>query len=227
MLCQRRYRHWLILIIGLVLLVGCTLNQPAGSTTEAPIIIDVRARYCELSSDGTYMAVGEENVGGFTLYRLDTATAVAFPPRRGMSGVWIDDTTWFEYASDKLVGTSYQPTDGWIVDLRLNTVTDILTLDPGQRQQTLDTVNALLGDPTRSEVAQISPNGLYEAQSSNIYAHTGPTNGQVKKQFHTSRSTSGCKFGWKADSSGFYFIEHGAALRGNPPGPIRFLPVNP
>ena len=150
------------------------------------------------------------------------------PHPRVIKGIWIDDAPWFQYLSEERVGTTYVPTDGWIVDLRQGTVTDIMTLTPAERAQTFATVKLLLSTYwTRREAAEISPDGRYSAGGGFILEAFAPNVGQVKRQFYTSQGTEGCQFGWKPDSSGIYFIEQGLSVGADQPGSMRFLPVNP
>jgi hypothetical protein len=220
-----------------VLLSGCLPRStltPSPAHDTAPIVVDVKASRCDLSPGGSFIAVQQESSqessqAVFTFYDRATKDAIPLPDHVGLMGVWLDDTTWFEYTEQTFVGDTYEPTDGWLIDLTHGIVTDILSLSPAEQTTILTEVKAYLRAyfgpvPTHGD---ISPDGQYEALGSRIYAAGKLGSSAVKAEFPTTRSTAGCRNGWNPDSSGYYFIERGFALRGYPPGPIRFLPINP
>lgn len=211
----------IVLITLSMLLSGCV-----GGSDVAPIVLQVQAQDCHLSPTGTYMAVSEPYAEArFTIYDLETATVRVHPPTSSWGGLWLDDTHWFAYAPLQ----NSRATHGWIIDVVHSETTDILSLSPAEQTTILTEVNAYLSLHSGPLPAHgdISPDGQYEALGNSIYEAGKLGTGTSKAEFPTRRGTVGCKNGWKPDSSGYYFIERGFAVRGYPPGRIRFLPIEP
>jgi hypothetical protein len=236
--------HRLIGLLFLAALIGsiwAMLNwQNAARQAEldrrAPVVFDLKADYCELSEGGRYMRINAPGVepGDF----FDTATGakitVPLPPEvaaRMNDGLWLRDETWIitEWPRAVFDNTPPLPTQGWLVDVAQGTVTDLTTLDSATRSEFL----ALAYEQIRTHLVRrgpglVSPNGLYFASGLAISQWQGDVELGPRLNEYTGEGLPlGCLFGWRPDSSGYYFIEMTQNGHWPEPGPIRLMLVEP
>jgi hypothetical protein len=208
----------------------------------APIVLDVPVQRCIVSPKANFLATINQMEDHVTFYRLNAhrATLLVFTPAvpAGISGFWLNDTTWFHNErislSDtppiQLAATPIEPGMGWLVDMVHDVITDVATLSPATRETVLRDAHAFSATSIeRKTAAAISPDRRYIAHRGSIFQYDPVTNdrGALVNTLETRHSTDTCAFGWTPDSSGIYFIERGHTLGGSQPGPVRFLPINP
>ena len=128
-------------------------------------------------------------------------------------------------------GNYVVPANGWLVDVEHAVITDVLALPPAERDATL----AFAAEQSRTRVdrawqARIAPNGKFISGEGSIYTYDAtrrPPEGAKRSSVTVAKNVS-CFFGWKPDSSGFYFVElKRDGLMRTKPGPVRLLLVDP
>ena len=240
-----RFRMPVVLLFLLGILAGCTdgLTPASDLDRRAPIVFAVEANGCELSPGGRFMSVAAEPVAinGGTFY--DTATGntrqiiYPFDAATVQDAVSLYDEVLFvttngERRTDPATSGNYViPANGWLVDVEHAVITDVLTLPSAERDATL----AFAAEQSRTWVdrawqARIAPNGKFIAGLGIINEYNAtrrPPEGAEHTSVTVAKSVD-CWFGWKPDSSGFYFVElKRDGLMRTKPGPVRLLLVDP
>jgi hypothetical protein len=222
----------------LVLLMACQAD-PERQNRQTPIVVDAPVLSCEFSPSRRYVDTVIDTGTSYQDYRIyDVATGqqVAedlLPPDRAYA-------PWIWLAGDiRFHMTRYQepppdpfaliPLNGWLVDIPNQQITDVLTLAPDEQAGIFAQVAAAFRQQTlEMEGGSVSPDGRFISNANIIWEYRDPALGRGTLLNSTQNGyAEGCLFGWKADSSGIYFVDLGGS-RANPTGgPIRFLPVVP
>jgi hypothetical protein len=240
-----RSRLWHValayLLIGLLgLLRGCP-SEPDDLelNRQAPIVIDAPVLSCHLSPSRRYVDTVIDTGTSFQEYRIYDLTngqqvvADLLPPDRDYaSWIWLDGDIRFHmtrYQEPTLDIPHPIPLNGWLVDIPNHLITDVLSLDTGDQAHIFEQVDQAFRQLNREMSASISPNGRFISSANIIWEYRSP--GVERGTMLNSSdhgNTQGCTFGWKPDSSGVYFVDHGGGAWANATGgPIRFLPVEP
>jgi hypothetical protein len=226
----------LIIVLGAAVLWLYQQAQRADANRRAPIVAPVKARYCTLSPSGHFLQVDALDASQSDFYTTTTGERVnmAIPPEVPQSeglDLWLRDDTLFLYS--KWTDVDYQgqlyraPQNGWLIDVQNHVVTDVLHLDLSERQATLALAQAQIRTyGTRGMLPAPSPDGKAIFY---INAKLTDISGNTLNQFPLWSGIEPCSFGWRPDSSGFYFVEHPKTglIFSTGPGPVRLLLVHP
>ena len=238
-----RLRMQVVLLLLLVTQTGCTdgLTPASDLDRRAPIVFDVQAEACSLSPGGRFMGISTADGQYGDFYDAATGNKIhiplPIPSNASLGSIWLYGATALissegERRTDPATSRDYVlPANGWLVDVEHSVITDVLTLPPTERDATL--AFAAEQSRTRVERAQqgrIAPNGKFIAGLATINEYDAtrrPPEG-VKHTSVTVAKSVDCWFGWKPDSSGFYFVElKRDGLMRTKPGPVRLLLVDP
>ena len=236
-----RLRMTVVFLLLLGILAGCTdgLTPTSDLDRRAPIVFDVQAEACELSPGGRFMAISGTAWGNFHDTTTQTSVMITLPISRNATfdALWLRGEIFFlasegERRTDPVTSRNYViPANGWMIDVEHTVITDVLTLPSAERDATL----AFAAEQSRTRVdrawqARVSPNGKFIAGLATINEYDAtrrPPEG-VKHTSVTVAKSVDCSFGWKPDSSGFYFVElKRDGLMRTKPGPVRLLLVDP
>jgi hypothetical protein len=233
----RSWRTILCAGITLVFLMACQSDME-DRNRQTPIVVDAPVLSCEFSSSRRYVDTVIDTGTSFQDYRIYDVTtgqqvaADLLPPDRAYAPwIWLADDIRFHmtrYQEPPPDPFALIPLNGWLVDLPNQQITDVLTLTPDEQARIFAQVAAAFRQQTLEMEGSVSPDGRFISNANMIWEHRGPGVGRGALLNSTQNAyAEGCLFGWKADSSGIYFVDLGGS-RANPTGgPIRFLPVVP
>ena len=209
------------------------LMSACGSTNEnervAPIVVDVEVQHCEVSPGAKYVSLG---MRGFhkDIYDLDTGEAVELPSipkrvKRTHTKFWVYPEAYFVATPPEEQGI-YPPvfTDGWIVDVENQVITDLLDLDAVTRQATLTQINTEYVRQKTTISDYISPDGRFKLLATAIVTASHPPGPVTSYLVKFEGMGNPCNNPWKADSTGAYFAEI-SGMFAKDGGPIRLLRV--
>lgn len=105
-------------------------------------------------------------------------------------------------------------------------MTDVLALEPAVQRLTLEQAHQRIrSDRVEGWTPARSPDGQFIFTETQIL---GATTQALVNEVRGTGPASACRFGWRPDSSGYYFIDRSRkGLSQTGPGPIRVLLVRP
>lgn len=228
---------WYILLalaLGILLIYALSVVR---FHLRAPLALNIPVRSCYLSPGGDYIHIttGNDSDKDTQIYRLADGKhidiAIQEPIRHIYSNfVWIGNEQFFytgdwEQLSEKEYDT---PTDGWVINIDTQTVTDTRTFDPEMRKTILERAKQIRNDLRSKKPLDPlpSPDGNYIFKPVSI---TDRQTGRVLNQVYLTDPYRmiACEAGWRPDSGGYYFIDLPYWTLQNKPGPIRLLLTHP